>query len=160
MAQKETKELVKVEPTRPLSRFEEMEREFEDFFRRPFSMLMPSWWSVPKMPEVAAPAVDIFEDNGNVVVKAEMPGMTKDELDVRIAENVLTISGEKKKEEKVEKQNYFRMERSYGSFSRSFTLPSDVETDKIKAQFKDGVLEITIPKTAEAMKKHKKVTIE
>jgi HSP20 family protein len=160
MAQKESKEMVKVEPAKPLSRFEEMEREFEDFFRRPFSMMMPSWWPVPKMPEVASPAVDIFEDNGNVVVKAEMPGMTKDELDVKIADNVLTISGEKKKEEKVEKQNYFRMERSYGSFTRSFSLPSDVQTDKIKAQFRDGVLEITIPKTAEAMKKQKKVKIE
>ncbi|MEJ2684366.1 MAG: Hsp20/alpha crystallin family protein [Candidatus Sulfobium sp.] len=160
MAQKESKEMVKVEPTRPLSRFEEMEREFEDFFRRPFSMMMPSWWRVPKMPEVTSPAVDIFEDNGNVVVKAEMPGMTKEELDVKIAGNVLTISGEKKKEEKVEKQNYFRMERSYGSFTRSFSLPSDVQTDKIKAQFRDGVLQITLPKTAEAIEKQKKVKIE
>ncbi len=160
MAEQGSKEIVKVEPTRPLSRFEEMEREFEDFFRRPFSMMMPSWRLAPQMAEVASPVVDIFEDNGNVVVKAEMPGMTKDSLDVRIADNVLTISGEKKKEEKVEKQNYFRMERSYGSFSRSFSLPSDVETDKIKAQFKDGILEITVPKTAEAMKKQKKVNIE
>ncbi|MEJ2697969.1 MAG: Hsp20/alpha crystallin family protein [Candidatus Sulfobium sp.] len=160
MAQKESKEMVKVEPTRPLSRFEEFEREFEDFLRRPFSMMMPSWWPVPKIPEGGAPAVDIFEDNGNVVVKAEMPGMTKDELDVKIADNVLTISGEKKKEEKVEKQNYFRMERSYGNFTRSFSLPADVQTDKVKAQFRDGVLEITIPKTAEAIRKQKKIKIE
>lgn len=160
MAQRESKEIVKVEPTRPVSRFEEIERGFEDFFRRPFSMMMPSWWPVPKIPEVSAPAVDIFEDDGNVMVKAEMPGMTREELDVKIAGNVLTISGEKKKEEKVEKQNYYRMERSYGSFSRSFSLPSDVKTDRIKAQFRDGVLQITLPKTAEAMKKQKKVKIE
>ena len=73
---------------------------------------------------------------------------------------MLTISGEKKKEEKVEEKNYYRMERSTGAFSRSFSLPTSVQTEKIKAHFKDGVLEVIIPKTEEAKKKEKKIQIE
>ncbi|MBI5049382.1 MAG: Hsp20/alpha crystallin family protein, partial [Nitrospirae bacterium] len=77
-----------------------------------------------------------------------------------LTENAITISGEKKKEEKVEKKDYYHFERSYGSFSRTFTLPAEVQTDKAKASFKKGVLEVRIPKTEEAKKKVKKVAIE
>ena len=160
MAQRESKELSRYEPARPLALFEEMEREFEDFFKRPFSMLAPSLWPMARMSRPVSPIVDIYEDNGNVVLKAELPGMTKDDLDVKIAENVLTISGEKKKEEKIQQKDYFRTERSYGAFTRSFGLPASVQVDKIKAHFTDGVLEIIIPKTEEALKKEKKIKIE
>ncbi len=162
MAKKETKEVVKVEPARALSPFEEMEKRFEDFFKRPFPLMGPSWFPRLRMPEMEeiSPTVDIFEEGDNVVVKAEIPGMKKEDIDVNITDDTITISGEKKKEEKVEKKDYYRVERSYGSFSRSFRLPKEVQTDKAMATFKDGVLEITVPKTEEAKKKEKKVPIE
>ena len=163
MAKKESKEIVKkTEPARALSPFEEMERRFEDLVRRPFSLLEPSWWPRLRMPEMeeVAPKVDIFEEGDNFVVKAEIPGMKKEEIEVNLTDDMVTISGEKKKEEKVEKKDYYRFERSFGSFSRSFRLPKDVQADKAKAIFKDGVLELKVPKTEEAKKKEKKVPIE
>jgi HSP20 family protein len=139
-----------------------MEKRFEEFFRRPLSMLGPSWFPAIRMPEIGevSAKVDIFEDGNDVVVKAELPGMKKEDLDVNLTDDTITVSGEKKKEEKIEKKDYYRVERSYGSFTRSFRLPKEVQSDKAKASFKDGVLEIRVPKTEEAMKKEKKVTIE
>ena len=162
MPKKESKEIAKAEPARALSPFEEMERRFEDLFRRPFSLLEPSWWPRLRMQEMeeVAPKVDIFEEGDNFVVKAEIPGMKKEEIEVNLTDDMVTISGEKKKEEKVEKKDYYRFERSFGSFSRSFRLPKDVQADKAKATFKDGVLELKVPKTEEAKKKEKKVPIE
>ena len=162
MPKKESKEIAKTEPARALSPFEEMERRFEDLFRRPFSLLEPSWWPRLRMQEMeeVAPKVDIFEEGDNFVVKAEIPGMKKEEIEVNLTDDMVTISGEKKKEEKVEKKDYYRLERSFGSFSRSFRLPKDVQADKAKATFKDGVLELKVPKTEEAKKKEKKVPIE
>ncbi len=168
MAKKEKKELVKVESTRALSpftdmekRFEEMEKRFEDFFRRPFSML-PSWMPRMKMHEIAevSPSIDIFTEGDNVVVKGELPGMAKEDIDISLTEDTITISGEKKKEEKIEKKDYYSVERSYGSFKRLFSLPSEVQTEKASAEFKDGILEIRIPKTEEAKKKEKKIPIK
>lgn len=158
---KKSKELVKAEPARPLSPFEEVERRFEDFFRKPFSLFGPSWLPRLKMPEFeeTTPSVDIFEEGTDMVMKAELPGMKKEEIEVNVSGDRIIISGEKKREEKVEKKNYYRLERSYGSFSRSFTLPSGVQADKIKAQFKDGILEVRIPKTEEAKKKEIKVSV-
>jgi HSP20 family protein len=162
MAKKETREVVKAEPSRAITPFEEMERWFDEAFRKPFSFLRPSMWprmGMPDMEEVQ-PSIDIFEEGDNVVVKAEIPGMKKEDIDVNLTDNMVTISGEKKKEEKVEKKNYYRLERSYGSFYRSFRLPKEVQTDKAKANFKDGVLEIKIPETEEAKKKEKKIPIQ
>ena len=162
MPKKESKEVVKAEPAHAISPFEEMEKRFEEFFRRPFSMLGPSWFPAIRMPEIGevSAKVDIFEEGNDVVVKAEVPGMKKEDLDVNLTDDTITVSGEKKKEEKIEKKDYYRVERSYGSFTRSFRLPKEVQSDKAKASFKDGVLEIRVPKTEEAMKKEKKVTIE
>ena len=162
MAKEESKEVVKTEPARALSPFEDMERRFEDLFRRPFSLIEPSWWPrlrMPEMEEVSA-KVDIFEEGDNFVVKAEIPGLKKEDIEVNLTGDMITISGEKKKEEKVEKKDYYRVERSYGSFTRSFRLPKEVQTDKAKATFKDGVLEVKVPKTEEAKKKEKKVPVE
>ncbi len=162
MAKKETKEVVKTEPTRAISPFEEMERRFEDFFRKPFSLIGPTWWPRLRIPDLEeiTPTVDIYEEAGNVVIKAELPGMKKENIDVNISGDTVTISGEKKKEEKVEKKNYYSIERSYGSFKRTFRMPSEVQADKAKANFKDGVLELRVPKTEGAKKKEKKVAIE
>ncbi len=161
MAKKKTKELIKAEPSRTLSSFEEIERRFEDFFRRPFSLFGPSWWPRLRMPEFEeiTPAVDIYEEDNNVVVKAELPGIKKENIDVSLTDNTVKISGEKKKEEKIEKKDYCSLERSYGSFTRSFSLPTDVQTDKAEAKFKEGILEIKIPKTEEAIKKTVKVPV-
>lgn len=162
MGEKKSKEIVKAEPARAVSPFEEMEKRFEEFFKRPFSMFGPSWMPRMKFPEmgVISPEMDIFEDGNDVVVKAEMPGIKKEDIEVNLTDDTVTVSGEKKKEEKVEKKDYYRVERSYGSFSRSFRLPKEVQSDKAKATFKDGVLEIRVPKTAEAISKEKKLTIE
>jgi HSP20 family protein len=152
-----------VEPYRPtgwLSPFERMEDMFEDFFRRPFGRTFGS--GIPRMMEEIEPApnVDIFEEGDNIILKSEMPGMSKDDVEVNLTDDSITISGEKKKEEKVEKKDYYRVERSFGSFKRSFALPSEVQTDKARASFKDGVLEVKIPKSEEAKKKEKKIKIE
>jgi HSP20 family protein len=142
-------------------RFQEMERRFEDIFRSPLSLL-PSWMPRLRMPTIGeiSPSVDIITEGDDIVVKAELPGMKKEDVDVHLTEDTITISGEKKKEEKVEKKDYYRYESSYGSFNRSFSLPSEVQTEKASAKFKDGVLEIRIPKTEEAKKKEKKLTVE
>jgi len=162
MPKKETKELLKTEPSRAISPFEEMEKRFEEFFRRPFSLLGPSWFPSLRLHELEeiSPTVDIFEEGNDVVVKAELPGLKKEDIDVNITGDKITISGEKKKEEKIEKKDYYRVERSYGSFTRSFSMPTEVQTDQAKANFKDGVLEVRIPKTEEARKKEKKIQIE
>jgi len=162
MAKNESKELAKVEPSRALSPLEEMERRIEEFFRRPFSLLGPSWLPRLRMPEFEeiTPTVDIFEEGHDIVMKAELPGMKREDIEVNITDDIITLSGEKRKEEKIEKKNYHRLERSYGSFVRSFRLPTEVQTEQVKAQFKDGILEIRVPKTEEARKKEKKVQIE
>src|SRR5258708_3162960 len=92
-----------------------------------------------------APAVDIFEQDGNIVLKAELPGVDPKDVDVRVENNVLTLRGERKLDGDVKKEGYHRVERAYGSFGRSFTLPTVVDTEKIKAEYKDGVLRVTLP---------------
>jgi len=150
--------VVKKEPE-TLSPFGELERYFDEIFRQPFSLLSHPMWSRTGFPdrEVIAPAVDIFEEGKEVVVKAEIPGMKKSEISIDVSENSITISGEKKEEKKVEKKDYHRVECSYGSFCRSFRLPENVNSDKAKATFKDGVLEIRMPKSGK--EKKKKITI-
>jgi HSP20 family protein len=94
-------------------------------------------------------AVDILEDKDNVVLKAEIPGVNPKDVELQVHDNVLTISGEKKLEHEDKKDNYVRIERFYGKFSRSFTLPPYVDTQKIEATYKDGVLTVTLPKKPE-----------
>ena len=105
------------------------------------------------------PSVDVYETDDSYVLKADLPGVTKEDIKIDINKNTLTIKGEKKSEEKVEKENYVRVERSYGSFSRSFSLSDKVNTENIKANYKDGVLEITLPKKEEVKPKEIKVEV-
>ena len=105
-----------------------------------------------------APAVDIYEHEGNIVLKAELPGVDPKDVDVRVENNVLTLRGERKVDNEVKQENYHRVERAYGSFTRSFTLPSVVDLEKIKADYKDGVLKVTLPKREEA--KPKQINIQ
>jgi HSP20 family protein len=107
-----------------------------------------------------APAVDIFETEQELVVKADLPDIKPEELDIRVENNILTIRGERKFEKKVDESNYLRVERSYGSFSRSFSLANTVNTEAIKADYKNGVLTLSIPKREEAKPKQIKVQVE
>jgi len=157
---KEKREVAPYRPPRLPMMFEEMDRMFNRFLGRPFGLMRWPRMFWPEELEAGFPAVDIFEDADNVVVKAEIPGVSKENLDVNITDEAITIRGEKKKEEKVEEKNYYRYERSYGSFQRTLPLPAEVQSDKAKAKFSNGVLEITLPKTPEARKKEVKVRIE
>lgn len=98
------------------------------------------------------PSCDIYETDGEIV-KAELPGLKKEEVKVTIENNVLTIRGERKLEEEAKRENYYRIERSYGEFLRSFTLPTGIDAKKINAEFKDGMLKIALPKAEEAKPK-------
>jgi HSP20 family protein len=106
-----------------------------------------------------APAVDIYETEHELVVKADLPEVDPKELDIRVENNLLTIRGERKFEKKVTEENYLRVERAYGSFSRSFSLANTVNSEAIKADYQNGVLTLTIPKREEAKPKQIKVNV-
>jgi HSP20 family protein len=157
----ETKSLAPRRPFTDVARWErDMERMFDDFWGRRMRPWWPERWSMPAVLEISPPAVDLFEEKEEIVVKAELPGMDKDSIQVNITDHTLTIKGEKKKEEEVKEENYYRSERSYGSFVRTLELPADVHSDKAKASFKNGVLEVRLPKTEEAKAKEIKVKID
>jgi HSP20 family protein len=103
------------------------------------------------------PAVDLYEKDDHFVIKAELPGVDKKNIAIDLKDRVLTLSGERSYENEVKQENYHRRERSYGKFQRAFTLPADVDSDKIKAEFKDGLLQIEVPKPE--AQKPKQVTI-
>ncbi len=113
----------------------EMDKFFEDFFRR--SGLQARW----------GPAVDVVEKAGSVIVRAELPGVEPEDVDISVSGNTLTIKGEKKEEKEEKGKSYYRVERSYGSFCRTINLPDGVVADKAKADYKDGVLQITLPRS-------------
>jgi HSP20 family protein len=138
----------------------DMERMMDSFFDRRMRPWWPERWLRADEMEISAPAVDLFEEKDDIVVKAELPGIEKDNIEVNVADHHLTIKGEKKKEEEVKEENYYRCERSYGSFLRTIELPKDVKADKVKAAFKNGVLEVRLPKTEEAKAKEIKVKVD
>ena len=106
------------------------------------------------------PLVDISETENEIIVVAEVPGMNKEDLKISIQENILTLQGEKKQEQKKKDEQYHRIEREYGQFERSFSLPTTVNTNKIKATCKEGVLTIILPKTEEAKPKELAIQVE
>jgi HSP20 family protein len=135
--------LVRWEPFEGLSSLRrEMDRLFENFFEKG-----------PRHPGDVGlwePAIEIADTKDSVVVKAQVPGISKDNLQVNVTDDTLTLKGEMKEEEKKEEKNYTRREFRYGAFSRTMTLPAMVQADKAKAELKDGVLQITIPKSDKA----------
>ena len=161
MAKEEKKqskqELQKAEPKRALSPFEEMDRLFEDYFSRgwmrPFRWEWPSLGEMAKPFEGKMPKIDVIERDDEVVVKAELPGVDKKDLDVSVTENSVTIKGTTSHEEKEEKGDYYRCEISRGVYARTVALPSYVDADKAKASFKDGVLELKLPKVEKAKRR-------
>ncbi len=106
------------------------------------------------------PSLDVAETKGDLVVKAELPGMDPKDIDISLNEGVLTIRGEKKQEKEEKEEGYHLIERSYGSFVRSVRLPKDVQSNKIEASFKNGVLKVILPKSEEAKKKEVKIKVE
>lgn len=106
------------------------------------------------------PVVDIFDKNDAIIIHAELPGVTKDNVSIEIKENILTLKGERVENKEIKEDKYFRKERSFGSFQRSFTLPSTISHENIKATFKDGVLEVEIPKPDEKKPKMVQINIE
>ena len=105
------------------------------------------------------PALDVFEDKDNIFVKAELPGMKKEEIELSLHDGSLSISGERKSENKYEDAEVYRAERFVGKFQRTVALPSPVAADKVKAQYKEGILTVTLPKTEEAKPKHIDVSV-
>ena len=163
MAEKtKEKETRLVAPWRPFMGVTEgdMDRMLDDFFGRRTRPWWPERWFRADDMEVKPPIVDVFEEKDDIVVKAELPGMEKDNIDVNLTDHRLTIKGEKKKEDEIKEENYYRAERSYGSFLRTLDLPKDVRADKVKASFKNGILEIRMPKTEEARTKEVKVKVD
>ena len=145
---------------RTLSRFEpfrgafslqdQINRLFSDVFERPADESNLTTW---------APAVDIFETEQELVVKADLPDIDPKELDIRVENNILSIRGERKIESKVSQDKYLRVERAYGRFSRSFSLANTVNSEAIKADYENGVLTLTVPKREEAKPKQIKVNV-
>jgi len=138
-----------------------LDRLMEDMWRRPFpSVFGRDRWLPVRPLGIRMPSLDVYEEKDSVVVKAELPGMKKEDIEVNLTGENLTIKGEKKEEKEVKEDDYYRRERSYGSFLRSVDLPCEVKSGEIKASFKDGVLEIRMPKTEEAKKKAVAVKID
>ena len=107
-----------------------------------------------------SPRIDVTEDDKAIKVIAELPGMDEKDLDISLRGDTLTIKGEKREEKEHKGEDYYRMERSYGSFSRMIPLPSEVETDKVQAELKKGVLTVTLPKTMRAIEMAKKIPVK
>ncbi len=156
-------ELKKWEPIKDLVNFQkDMQRDMDDFFRRvfgSFSSMTPSslfgretrgWY----------PAIDCFVKNNQVVIHADLPGVDPKDVDISITGNMLTIKGERKAEYDEKKEGYLFHEASYGAFERTLTLPEGVDTNKVHATYRNGILEVTMPAKAEALPKKVKVEAE
>ena len=144
--------IVRWEPLRDLMT---AQRDFDRMFRGVFSPegegdLSTRTW---------APPVDIYENGDNLVLKAEVPGVNPDDVEIRVEDNTLYLKGERKFEKEVKEQNYHRVERTYGTFTRSFSLPNSVDADKVTASYNDGVLTLTMPKKEEAKPRTIKINV-
>ena len=144
--------LVKWSPWREMETFQD---SFGNFFREPFFGM--SWLNDEEGLGRWEPAVDIYDDNDKVVIKAELPGVDKKDIEVDLKDHVLTLKGERSYEKEAKEDNYYHKERAFGKFQRAFRLPVNLDPEKINADFKDGVLKIEIPKSEEA--KPKKITV-
>jgi len=149
-------QLTRWEPFREFSTMQDRITRLNRLFRESFS---------PELPEEAltttsfAPPADIYEDEHNITLKIEVPGIDEKDIDVRIENNTLTVHGERKIEKEEKEENFRRVERQYGGFTRSFTLPSSVDTGQVSADYDKGVLKINLAKKAEAKPKQIKVNV-
>ncbi|MEW5975539.1 MAG: Hsp20/alpha crystallin family protein [Acidobacteriota bacterium] len=146
--------ITKWEPLRDLLTLQDrMNRLFDDSMRSvrgTDEALSSALWSPP---------VDIYETEGEVILKAELPEVNQNQIDIKVENNTLTISGERALERDAKRENFHRIERAYGSFSRSFSLPTTIDQEKIRAEYKDGILKLTMPKREETKPKQIKVSL-
>ena len=135
--------ITRFDPFRDLAQMQDrLNRIFGDAYRGSDDVLSRGDWMPP---------VDIFEnDRHEIVLKAELPGISREDIDIRVENHLLTIRGERKRDEETKQENYHRVERVYGAFTRSFQLPSTVNTEQVSAEFKDGVLTVVLPAREEA----------
>jgi HSP20 family protein len=148
--------IVKWNPLRELETMRrDMERLFEEFFE-PAPRRRWRWLSRAEA-ETVSPSIDMYDRKDEIVVKAELPGVEKEDIDLTISENSLTIKAESKKDEEVKEEDYYSREIHYGTYTRTLTLPAEVDSSKAKATFKNGILEIVLPKKEEAKPKEIKV---
>lgn len=161
-SEEQSTEIRRAEPTRAMSPFDEMEQMFEEFFprswMRPFRGGWPRWGELQPF-EGRWPRVDVQDRENDVLVRAELPGVKKDDLDLSVSEGTVTIKAEtrQQKEEGERSGDYYRHEIAQGIFARTIPLPGDVDADNAKARFEDGILELTLPKREQAKRKRIKV---
>lgn len=138
----------------------EMEQFIDDLFQQ--RLFAPSWLPRFRYTDIydVSTSVDMYEEGDDLIIKAEMPGMKKNEISIDFTNDVVSISGEKRTEERTEQKDYYRLERSFGAFSRKLRLPVEIQIDKTHAIFKDGVLEIRMPRSEAAKQKTRKITVE
>jgi HSP20 family protein len=146
LARREKQDRGALAPRNELSR---IRNEIDRLFENPFSLMAPG----TSFFEGWTPALDVYEDKDKITVKTELPGMKKEEIDVSLDGNTLTISGERKSEEEKKDRETYRSERYFGRFQRSITLPTPVETTKIEANYREGILTVSLPKSEEAKPK-------
>lgn len=144
--------VVKWDPLRDLLSIQDrMNKLFEQTLSRSRAeeAITPSTWT---------PAVDVYETPETIVMKADLPGLTREHIEIQLRDKTLTLKGERRFAKEAEEENYLRIERAYGAFQRSFTLPATIRQEQIRAVFRDGVLELTLPKAEES--KPKQIVIE
>jgi HSP20 family protein len=145
----------------PIDLIDEMQTDLSRFFGAPFG----AWpfgrplRRLGQVPGAAAPRMDVFEKEGNLVVKAELPGIKKEDIDLSIEGGELVLQAERREEREIKDENWYRMERSYGSLYRRLPLPEGVETDHVNASLNEGVLEVTIPKSKEKVQQATKIKV-
>ena len=141
----------------------DIDKFFDEYFDEPFKRFIherfPRFENLTRF-GLIAPSLDMYEKDDEIVVKAELPGIEKDKINISVSEGVLTLKGEVKKEKEVKEEDYFYSERSFGSFARSISLPTKVQEKKVDAKYTDGILEIRLPKAPEAKAKEVKVKVK
>lgn len=154
------KERLDLEPFESWDTFRAMERMFRDFLTSPPSLLRPRSWLMPEMRHELIPEVDLRETEQELILTASVPGIGKDDIDINLTTDRITVSGERKSEEEKPGETYHLRQQTYGSFSLSYALPVEVRPEEVKAAYKDGVLSVHMPK-AEVTEEHKvKVEVE
>jgi HSP20 family protein len=157
-AQKETITMTVLTRFEPFREFSTLQDRINRVFRESYTHGTPGQ-DESLTTSSFAPAVDVYEDEHNVTLKIEVPGIDEKDIDVRLENNTLTVHGERKIEKEEKEENYRRVERQYGSFTRTFTLPTTVDSEKVSATYDKGVLKIALPKKAEAKPKQIKVNV-
>ena len=149
-----------IRPWHPLESIDEIERRIEDLFGR--ELVYPSFWrqQSPTEEKDWVPRVEMIEMDDKYLIKAELPGMKKEDIDISVTGDTLTLKGHRQAESDIKEDDYHLCERSYGSFFRSITLPSSVKADEIEAKYEDGMIEVSLPKQADTQPKKIEVKVK